>query len=127
MQYQRIGGPVRVALVVVCALVLSACNGSNERSSQALRNDNPLVLSGSIGDGPVAGAAVTVLDANGDSVVAGVSDDVAGYEITVPAGTRFPITVNATGGIDLVTGVPPTFDLKAVLLDPARSRVNVSP
>ena len=87
---------------------LAACNGGSGSSprSQVFRNANPITLSGSIGDGPVTGAAVTVHDANDESVVAGVSDATAGYQITVPAGTAFPITVTASGGTDLVTGLP---------------------
>ncbi|HET6471641.1 MAG TPA: hypothetical protein VFG38_07340, partial [Pseudomonadales bacterium] len=129
MQYRGIGGSVaRVVLGLAFALILSACHsGSSESSSQALRNDNPLILSGSVGDGPIAGASVTVLDAGGNSVVAGVSDDAAGYEITVPAGTIFPLTITATGGTDLVTGAVQSFDMKGVLLDPSTSHVNVSP
>ncbi len=75
----------------------------------------------------MTGAAVTVHDATDESVVAGVSNDSAGYQITVPIGTLFPITVKASGGTDLVSGVAPDLDLKAVLLDPSISRVNVSP
>ena len=127
MQYRRIGSLARWAVVGGVLLLIAACNGSNETSSQALRNDNPLVISGSIGDGPVTDATVTVLDSHGASVVAGVSNSSAGYQITVPAGTLFPITVTAAGGTDLVSGLAPDFDFKAVLLDPAIDRVNVSP
>lgn len=127
MQHRRIGGFVRLAFIGLFAPLLTACNGSEESSSQALRNANPLTISGSIGDGPVTGATVTVVDSHGASVVAGVSDNSAGYEITVPAGTSFPITVTSTGGTDIVSGVAPDFALKAILLDPAVTRVNVSP
>jgi hypothetical protein len=127
MQYGRIGGVVRTAIVAGIVALLAACNGSNETSSQALRNDNPLTISGSIGDGPVVDAAVTVTDAGGAPVVAGVSNNSAGYQITVPAGTTFPITVVANGGTDLVTGLSPDFDFKAVLTDPTIDHVNVSP
>ncbi len=130
MRYRRIDGFVRLFSSLAFSVLLAACNGgsgSSPQGSQELRNANPLTLSGSIGDGPVTGAAVTVLDANGESVVAGVSDGAAGYRITVPAGTAFPITVTASGGTDLVTGLPPDFDFKSVLFDPTISRVNVSP
>jgi hypothetical protein len=127
MQYRRIGVFVRPAFIGFFALLLTACNGSSESSSEALRNANPLTISGSIGDGPITNATVTVVDSHGASVVAGVSDSSAGYEITVPAGTSFPITVTSSGGTDLVSGVAPDFDLKAILLDPTVTRVNVSP
>jgi trimeric autotransporter adhesin len=130
MNRRTIGNTVRSAVFGGIVLISTACGGGSggeQSSSQALRNANPLIIAGSIGDGPVTGAAVTVLDSRGQSVVAGVSNNSAGYEITVPAGTAFPITVTASGGTDLVSGVAPDFDLKAVLLDPAINRVNVSP
>ena len=127
MQYRGIGGLARLAFVGGFALLMSACNGSKESSSQALRNDNPITLSGSVGDGPVADATVTVLDSHGESIVAGVSNSSAGYQITVPAGTSFPITVTASGGTDLVSGLPQDFAFKAALADPTMDHVNVSP
>ncbi len=127
MQYRRFRGIAPSVCVGGLVLLMSACNGSQESSSQALRNDNPITLTGSIGDGPVAEAQVSVLDSQGQLVVAGVSDSAAGYQITVPAGTAFPVTVTASGGTDLVSGLPPDFSFKAVLLDPTVDRVNVSP
>jgi hypothetical protein len=131
MQVRSIGGVARLAVLGGLVSILVACGGGGGGEavapSPALQNANPLTLSGSIGDGPVVGATVTVLDSRGASVVAGVGDSLAGYRITVPAGTSFPITVTAAGGTDLVTGRAPDFDLKAVLLDPTVDRVNVSP
>src|SRR5262245_59365794 len=109
MHYRRMGGLARAAFVFGLMLVLVGCNGSEESSSQALRNDNPLTISGSIGDGPVVDASVSVKDSSGKTVIAGVSNSAAGYEITVPAGTAFPITVTASGGTDLVSGLAPDF------------------
>ncbi len=130
MRCQGIGGCGRALALSWVLTVVAACGGGSgggDASSQMLRNDNPITLSGSIGDGPVTGATVTVHDAHDQSVVAGVSDTTAGYQITVPAGTAFPITVTASGGTDLVSGVAPDFDLNAVLLNPTLNRVNVSP
>ena len=131
MNRRTIGSALRAAVLGGLAIIAAACGsgggGGEPLTSQGLRNANPLTIAGSIGDGPVTGAAVTVHDASGESVVAGVSNDSAGYQITVPIGTLFPITVKASGGTDLVSGVAPDLDLKAVLLDPAINRVNVSP
>src|SRR5262245_17476241 len=118
MQYRRIGGFVRPAFLGLLALSVAACNGSGESSSEALRNNNPLTISGSIGDGPITDATVTVRDSHGQSVVAGISNDSAGYEITVHAGTSFPITVTASGGIHRVSGPAPVLHFEAVLLAP---------
>lgn len=130
MNRQTIGSVLRLAVMGGLVCIAAACGGGGggePPTSQGLRNANPLTIAGSVGDGPVTGASIAVLDANGDSVVAGVSNDLAGYEITVPVGTLFPITVKASGGTDLVSGVAPEFDLKAVLLDPTITLVNVSP
>ena len=132
MNRRTIGGVLRLAILGGVSFIAAACGsdgggGGEPATSQGLRNANPLTIAGSVGDGPVTGAAVTVHDANGESVVAGVSNDTAGYQITVPIGTLFPITVKASGGTDLVSGLTPDLDLKAVLLDPTINRVNVSP
>ena len=50
-------------------------------------------LRGSVGDGPVVNATITVLDNTGAQVATGNSDSNANYEIVVPAGTAYPITV----------------------------------
>ncbi|MCR9277830.1 MAG: thrombospondin type 3 repeat-containing protein [Pseudomonadaceae bacterium] len=110
-------------------LLLSACSGGSTISSSGdlQGGSSGTVVAGSVGDGPVIGATVTVYDANGVVLAEGTSDGLANYEIEVPEGAAFPVSVRATGGTDLVTGRAPDFDMEAVALFAGVQTVNVSP
>jgi len=84
-------------------------------------------LAGSVGDGPIVGANISIVDGTGNPVVEVTGDLLAGYEVSVPDGAPLPLTVTATGGTDLVTGRPAEFPLKAVVFETGPATLNVIP
>ncbi|MBN1237563.1 MAG: hypothetical protein JXB36_03630, partial [Gammaproteobacteria bacterium] len=86
-------------------------------------------LSGSVGDGPVAGADLTVYTNGGEEIERTVSDQTAAYNVQVRTkGKHYPLLIEATGGTDLVTNVAPDFKLAGAALGPGRNEVaNISP
>ena len=115
---------VRHALVSLFLLgFLAACadgGGSSVAGEQML-------VTGSVGDGPVINAELTFSDANGNVVGTTFSDAFAKYEFQVPAGTALPLRIRATGGMDLVTGRALDFDLEASADVAGTSNVNLNP
>ncbi len=111
-----------------CALTLvaAACSsGSEEGSSDDLLN--AFTFSGSVGDGPIVGAEITVIDAEGNLVTSTTSDDGANYSVEIPGQTPLPVTVRVQGGTDLVTQRASDFELVAALHTVGTQTVNVSP
>jgi hypothetical protein len=74
-------------------------------------------LRGSVGDGPIVGATVTIKDAKGKILSSSVSDASANYSISIKApGNAYPVTLEATGGTDIVTNTSPDFTLLSAAL-----------
>ena len=114
--------------LIFCALTLvaAACSsGSEEGSSDDLLN--AFTFSGSVGDGPIVGAEVTVIDADGNLVTTTTSDDGANYTVEIPGQTPLPVTIQVQGGTDLVTQRASDFELVAALHTVGAQTVNVSP
>ena len=66
--------------------------------------DIDVAFSGSVGDGPVANAQVTVRSKTGEALSNAVSSQQAGYNVTLKTkGKFYPLFLDATGGTDLVT------------------------
>ena len=84
-------------------------------------------ISGSVGDGPITQAVITVTDNTGAVLGAAISDVTASYKVTVPADSAYPILITATGGIDVVTGAEPDFTLLSVATDASETTVNINP
>ena len=110
----------------LCALIfmLAACTGS---SKQDVIESEGLVLTGSVGDGPIVGATIRVEDAEGKLVFAGMSDETANYSLEIPDGTALPVTVRVSGGTDLVTSRGADFEMQSVAFDSGPITLNVSP
>jgi len=102
--------------------LLTACGGGAEDSHNAT-----ITLSGSVGDGPIIGATLTITDANGQVLVSAESDSTANYEVEFPATASYPLIITATDGTDLVTGVPPTFAMVSTVFDPSIVTTNINP
>jgi len=120
------------------SLALSGCLMEEEVAEQPVANDpggatgeilRDHELSGSVGDGPIVGATVRIFASDGTELGSMNSDASAGYNITVRTkGKHYPLSIDAQGGTDLVTGLMPDFVLKSVALEPGKKTVsNLNP
>lgn len=105
-------------------LLLVACGG--DTSTPLARNSAAVTLTGTILDGPVVDADLEVTDAAGDVVARGSSDAAAGFQVVVPPGTAYPITLHSRAGIDLVTQAAPDIPLELIIADPSQTIGNVT-
>lgn len=116
--------------VVLCTTLLGGCL-SKEKNDAAFDGPtgNDVELSGSVGDGPVVGANMRITTNTGELLAEFQSDSSAGYNITVSALSEdYPLSVEATGGTDLVTNRQPDFLLRGAALNTGNATVaNVSP
>jgi hypothetical protein len=129
----------RWLLVLVMAAGLAGCGGggggvagvsaaSSVAASGSTSTAADVTISGSIGDGPVTGATVTVYDVSGAVVGSMVSDSSASYRKTLKVkGSQYPLRLVVSGGIDLVTGHAPDFKLVSVMLRASDKTVNINP
>ena len=128
-----IGAFRNTATVITTALFLSGCLIQDKIEDEDLVADVALEdefeLSGSVGDGPVVGAAMRVISNDGSILNEFESDASAGYNIVVKTkGKYYPLTVDARGGIDIVTNLAPDFVLLGAALVPSKKYVvNVNP
>jgi hypothetical protein len=117
------------------ALVLAGCGGSEEGFIEAPPTDPAseqtfdVQLSGSVGDGPIVNANIVVTASTGDVLATFSSDQEASYNVQFTTrGTHYPLSIQADGGIDLVTNAAPDLTLESVLTEPsARASSNLSP
>lgn len=131
-------------LVAAMLLTLSACSGGGAAGSGAgpsgpselagsdgpastPESGAPIVVSGSVGDGPVVGAALQLVDASGRVLTRDESTATADYRLEIPPDAPYPVLVNASGGTDLVTGRALDFPLTGAILSPNSTTVNISP
>ena len=115
--------------LAILSLLLSACLMGEEEtlSDDEVAEEND--VSGSVGDGPVIGASLRILQNDGIELMQFESDSTAGYNITVRTkGKYYPLTIDARNGTDLVTNTAPDFDLLGAVLEPGKKSVaNVNP
>jgi hypothetical protein len=112
--------------IVSFILYIAGCN-VEEIADSVAPTDADLEISGSVGDGPIINAEITVYDAQNNEIVSGTSDNQAHYSVRVPQSSAFPLLIKVTGGIDLVTGSAPDFELYSVIEDEDKSVVNITP
>ncbi len=134
MQGTRDLGPLRnVTTIATMMLFLGGCLSEDEAAENEVSADVAIEteyeVSGSVGDGPVVGAAMRVMQNDGVLLNEFQSDASAGYNIVVKTkGKFYPLTVDAQNGTDLVTNQAPDFTLIGAALEPsAKSVVNVNP
>lgn len=116
-------------------LASSAClMGGDEPDSSnqtAVTDDQDVVheISGSVGDGPIVGAAVRILRNDGVAIAQLESDAAANYNVTVRTkGKYYPLSIDASSGTDIVTNTAPDFDLLSIVLEPGKkSSANLNP
>lgn len=113
--------------VAVIGVTLAACGGGGGGSGDDAAPPETTLLSGSVGDGPVTSAEVTVRDSQGRTIATGVSDSGARYAIAIPASAVYPLTVVAEGGIDLVTGQAPDVPLESLVVSDRQTIANITP
>jgi len=118
-------------LAIAMLATLSACSGGSDAGGAAGSSvavaDAPVVVSGSVGDGPVVGATLEVTDADGRLLQTDRSSETADYRLELAVDTRLPVLVRATGGRDLVTDRALDFPLLGAVLTTGNVTVNVSP
>jgi len=117
------------AAMVAMTFALSGCLMSEKEADTGgdIIDDNE--LSGSVGDGPVVGAAMRIIRNDGVSLAELESDASANYNIIVRTkGRYYPLTIDARNGIDLVTNQAPDFLLLGAVKEPGKKTVaNVNP
>jgi len=127
-----------ISFVLTCSL-LTACESGTDNVPESTADNVPEsvavddveILStyqGSVGDGPIVGATVTIKDKNGVVLGSQTADAFANYKISIKAkGKSYPLTIEATGGVDLVTNAAPTFMLVSTVLHPSAKIANINP
>jgi hypothetical protein len=118
--------------LVLFGWALQGCGGDEEAADPNADSgdvDIDVELTGSVGDGPVVGAQLTVSSNAGALLQNAVGSQLAGYNITLKTkGKYFPLFIDASSGTDLVTNLPPDFVLRSAALEPRnRAVANLSP
>jgi hypothetical protein len=126
--------PIRAATIITAALSLAitGCSSSGEGdydSAWVGDIEKDVNVAGSVGDGPLINASITIRKKNGEELASFKSDASASYDVALSVSERhFPLLIDATGGTDLVTGMPPDFVLKSAVLTVRDSVIaNVNP
>ena len=121
------------ATFATMALFLNGClmqeNIEDEDLAANAAIESDFELSGSVGDGPVVGAAMRIFQNDGVLLKELESDAAAGYNILVRTkGKYYPLTIDARNGIDIVTNLAPDFVLLGAALEPSKKYVvNLNP
>ncbi len=123
------GAVTHAGLIFVVASALGGCGGSEDPAAPGAELLTDSQLTGSVGDGPIAGASMRVVSSDGLTLAEFQSDATAGYDVTVRTkGKYYPLTIEARGGTDLVTNLAPDFALFGAVTEPSkRSVANVNP
>ena len=123
--------PVGAAIIMTAAfsLALMGCSPSGEGdydSAWVGDIEKDINVSGSVGDGPLINASVTIRKNNGEELASFKSDGSATYDVALSVSERhFPLLIEATGGTDLVTNSSPDFVLRSAVLS-ARDSVTAN-
>jgi Putative Ig domain len=124
---------LKLASVALFSVFLLACNagGGGNAAGAAATNSAALYdvsLAGSVGDGPVTGAIVEVWSAQGRLLSTLSSDNTASFNARLRVSrSNYPLLLKVTGGVDLVTGNAPDFQMTSVVTGRGSSRVNINP
>ncbi len=113
-------------------LALGGClSGGAEDDAAAphFQQRQQITLTGSVGDGPVVGAAMVATTPTDEVIAEFESDAGAGYSVVLEVeSSDFPLIISATGGTDLVTNLAPDFALSGAAVAPGGSATaNVNP
>lgn len=121
----------RLWAFLALASLLSACQSVEEDPNRATADEAELdvAITGSVGDGPIVEATLTVFAKTGEMLSSVISDETAGYNIELRTkGKYYPLVIDARGGVDLATQLPPGFTLRSASTEPRKKAVvNVNP
>ena len=119
--------PLQYAIFWILIGLLTACGGGSNGGSSEANMATSIAISGSVGDGPITGASITIMDAYGDVIATTISDETANYEAVIPEDATFPLIIVATGGTDMVSGTTPDFEMVSLLTNSAERNANINP
>jgi hypothetical protein len=120
----------KVLFFAVLATQLLACGGGGGSSTSDADESviNDVAVSGSVGDGPVTGATIEVWSSKGKMIGTMTSDNTASFNSNLKVrGNDYPLLLKVRGGIDLVTGKAPDFQMVSVMQKPSEKWVNINP
>jgi len=120
----------KVLVPILFGFALQGCGGDEEATAVADSDaDFDVAIEGSVGDGPITGAQVSVRAKDGTLLQNVVSSQTAGYNVILKTkGKYFPLLVDAAGGTDMVTNQPPEFALRSSALAPSgKTTANINP
>jgi hypothetical protein len=120
----------KVLAPILFGFALQGCGGDEEATTVADSDaDFDVAIDGSVGDGPITGAQVSVHAKDGTLLQNVISSQTAGYSVTLKTkGKYFPLLVDAAGGTDMVTNQPPDFALRSSAVTPAgKTTANINP
>ncbi len=120
---------LRTAFFLAIVVFVTAC-GSGGGGGGDTGPTNTTVqhrISGSVGDGPIRDATITVKNADGTVILSTTGDAAAHYSLSVPADAVFPLMLTATGGIDMVSNAAPEFDMVSTVISPGDQTANITP
>ncbi|MGD9728250.1 MAG: discoidin domain-containing protein, partial [Nitrospiraceae bacterium] len=125
------GGNGEVGVVMGSTTPPPPVNTDNETDGQptvvGVINETPITVTGTVIDGPVTDAIITIRDANDAFVAATRSDSRAHYRADIPANSIFPLTLYATGGTNIVNNAAPSFTLISAITSADISTANLNP
>ena len=128
-------------LTLLAILLLAGCNGgggvtgaapasssTGGTSSSPTPSTTSVVVSGSVGDGPVTGATVKIYSSSWALLGSTVTDATAGYQASIEVQTGdYPLHLQVSDGVDLVTGTSPDYIMASLLQSPTDQTANINP
>jgi hypothetical protein len=117
------------ALLTTFSLVLSGCLSGEKSEAKADETPTDINVTGSVGDGPIVGAAMLIRSSDSQILSEFESNSFADYDIAIRVpGKNYPLIIEARDGIDLVTNLAPDFSMISAVLSPAKkATANVNP
>jgi hypothetical protein len=132
-------------LTLLAILLLAGCNSGGGGTSAAPTSSSTggssgssggstvpatstVVFSGSVGDGPVTGASVQIYSSSWVLLGTTVTDSSAGYHASIEVQDGdYPLRLQVSNGVDLVTGTSPDYTLASLLQSPTDQTANINP
>ncbi|MBF0192256.1 MAG: PD40 domain-containing protein [Magnetococcales bacterium] len=110
-------------LTLLLPFVSIGCGGGGSGNT----NSPSSALSGTVIEGAVKNATISVYNGAGTVVATTKSGDDAKYTLAIPSGTTLPLEIKASGGTDLVTGETLTVPLSSLVTQTGQNTANISP